>query len=163
MATSPQHGRFGKPPAPKEVPLLGTETIAQFVLASLQFNADRDRPHCCFDFHGSNVSKWPTAAFIDGSRRVPQSRTPLDAKRFSRLRPKGNAALLSACVSEKTSRPGWNMLVYASGPSCLVSQSATSLTPMIRLKISCAFPVSVVENGGVLKGIYLRRLSRRTS
>jgi len=71
--------------------------------------------------------------------------------------------LLSACVSEKTSRPGWNMLVYASGPSCLVSQSATSLTPMIRLKISCAFPVSVVENGGVLKGIYLRRLSHRTS
>jgi hypothetical protein len=32
------------------------------VLASLQFNADRDRPVCCFDFDGSKVSKWPVAA-----------------------------------------------------------------------------------------------------
>jgi hypothetical protein len=57
MAASPQHGRFGKALAPKEVPPLRTETIAQFVLASLQFNADRDRPLCCFGFDGSKVSK----------------------------------------------------------------------------------------------------------
>jgi hypothetical protein len=56
---SPQRDRFGKQPAPKEIPLLCTERIAQIVLASLKFNADRDRPLCCFDFDCSNVSKWP--------------------------------------------------------------------------------------------------------